>query len=61
MDPHQRRFLLADLRSAVDEANRRDFGALAHGFAETVLRIFEKDQQDFEEKRRAILGDRGDG
>ena len=43
-----------DLCSAVDRANRRDFGALARRFGETVMRIFQKDSQAFEERRRAI-------
>ena len=50
-----------DLRSAVDQANRRNYGALARGFAETVLRILEKDQQDFEGRQRAILAGDGGG
>jgi ADP-ribosylglycohydrolase len=50
-----------DLRSAVDQANRRDYGALARGLAETVLHIFEKDQQEFEGRRRAITASGGGG
>jgi len=44
----------ASLRSGCDEANQRDFDALASAFAETVREICQKDAEAFDYKRQYL-------
>ena len=45
-----------ELRRASDTANRRDFTAIASGFAQTVRCIFAKDAERFAARRQAVEG-----